>query len=110
MSAIEAKLIEIRDRMTFIPALATRLVDEGADETYLMRRAGYGGDTMTVLEHLNTGRAEHNPHYWGEVSRTMAAAHLELQEYWDKYQSGSVLDVEFVLGESKMPKQSERLG
>ena len=44
---MDIKLLEIRDRNTFIPALAVRLRASNADELYLLRRAGYSKDAIT---------------------------------------------------------------
>jgi len=38
----------------------------------------------------------------------MLNAHKYIKEHWDELRSGSVVDVEFILGESKEPKASER--
>lgn len=95
------KLFEIRDRATFISALAIQV--SGADG-YLMRRAGFESP-MVYLVALATERACYDPYNWG--NRTMANAHHYIAEHWDELKGGEVIDVEFILGESKQPKQSE---
>ena len=39
--------------------------------------------------------------------RTYHVAHLYVQQHWDEITSGDVVDVEFVLGETDAPKESE---
>lgn len=97
------KLLEIRDRHTFIPAMAIRV--RGTDG-YLMRRAGFGHEPMVYLVALATEKCCYDPYNWG--NRTMATAHLHIVNNWDALKDGDVVDVEFILGESPVPKVSEQ--
>lgn len=96
------KLLEIRDRHTFIPALAIQV--SGADG-YLLRRAGFESP-MVYLIALATQRCQYDPFSWG--NRTMNTAHQYIEAHWDALADGDVVDVEFVLGETPTPKRSER--
>ncbi len=98
------KLLEIRDRATFIPAMAIQV--SGADG-YLMRRAGFGDVPMVYLVALATQRACYDPYNWG--NRTMATAHHFIAENWATLNDGDVIDVEFILGETTQPKVSEQI-
>ena len=51
--------------------------------------------------------SQSDPFSWSN-RRTMHAAHQALEADWERYASGDVLDVEFVLGETAAPKTSER--
>ena len=113
------KAFEIRDRGTFIPALAVNMVpdspgsDGGVAEMYLLRRAGYGFDeTCVMLCRMDANalarQASYDPYAWGE--RTFPVAHQYIIEHFDELESGAVVDVEFLLGETTQPKVSERLG
>lgn len=102
---METKLLEIRDRGTFIPALAIRL---SGDDGYLARRAGFGFQ-LVILIHLETMESQYEPHNWKSVARTMPAAHSWLEKHWNEAASESVIDVQFILGETDLPKHSERL-
>jgi len=103
-----SKIIEVRDRMTFIPALAvlirgTRDTQEGK----LLRRAGYGNSEFyVVLHHLQTGETRNDPNCWNN-SRTMPAAHRWLLANWDGIPDGGLIDVRVVLGEEAEPCASE---
>lgn len=114
---MEVKLIEIRDRMTFIAAMAVKLTSRDEAERYLLRRAGYAekqivpGSTCepyVLLTRLDGGtQCEFDPYAWG--NRTWAAVHLWLIARWSVVESGCVADVEHILGKTDEPKVSERL-
>lgn len=113
---MQAKLFELRDRMTFIPVLAVRMSEpENVAENYLLIRAGYsfsgepGESNMVVLTRAQgrNDKANADPFAWGD--RTFQAAHQHITEHFNRLQSGDVIDVEFLLGESAEPKISERL-
>ena len=97
-----SKLLEIRDRGTFIAALAIQV---SGDDGYLMRRAGFQSP-MVYLIALATERACYDPYNWG--NRTMANAHRHIEQEFDSLKDGDVVDVEFILGETTAPKQSEQ--
>ena len=114
------KAIEIRDRGTFIPALAVKMVpstDEPGQfepERYLLCRAGYGPvEPCVILCRMEVSGVDRNATYdpfaWGGDARTFQVAHQYIIEHFDELDSGAVVDVEFILRETKAPKQSERL-
>lgn len=109
---IETKLFEIRDRGTFIPALAVKIANANIfpplnKENFLLSRAGYVGEyiLLTMLEHTTRcfGYSEH----WGHTVRTMRIAHQYIEQHFDTLDSGAVIDVEYILGETASPKASE---
>jgi hypothetical protein len=117
-----AKLFEIRDKGTFIPALAVRcepsFILQGGQqqddivEKYLLRRAGYNYPwDLIILTRLECGgagsQATYDPFAWG--NRTMHIAHKFIQENWGQLESGAVICVESILGERDKPKVSERV-
>lgn len=110
---MQVKLFEIRDRATFIPAMAVKLDGNCSDqEDWLLRRAGYGMDAANrnyvYLTHLSEGITQYDQYRWGCCSRTMTSAHGYILDHFDELISGQVIDVEFILGESTTPKESER--
>jgi hypothetical protein len=126
---VEVKLIEIRDRATFIPAIAVALTVENADirneqdiarenaEVYLLRRAGYSRERIwegtsqpyILLTRLNgDGSPAHYDAYSWE-NRTWNAVRQWLDANWSHVKSGDVVDVEYILGLTDEPKASERL-
>lgn len=112
--------------MTFIPVLAIRMMRgpsanlleassaEHVAENWLMRKAGYNLDDPPLAVLLcrmdpNGGphQASYDPYSWG-MARTLSFAHSYIVEHWGELKSGDVIDVEFLLGETKTKKQSER--
>ena len=109
------KLFEIRDRATFIPVLATKIEHENEVSSYLLHRAGltkpFNSDPFFVLLcEINRGSGECQvvPYDW--IGRTMVTAHRYIIVNWEKLEDGDVIDVEFILGETKVKKGSERVG
>lgn len=96
------KLLEIRDRATFIPAMAIQV---SAEDGYLMRRAGFGTVPMVYMICLATELCRYDPYNWND--RTRGTAHHHIAAHFDELRDGDVVDVEFILGESEAPKASE---
>ena len=109
---MKTKTIEIRDRMTTIPALAVQLLPTCEADRTLLARAGYGLNPFEQQRYILLMRlgGENNtvtsdPFHWGD--RTMQAAHQHIIDHWGEISSGDVVDVEFILGETDTPKESE---
>jgi hypothetical protein len=115
---MEVKLFEVRDRMTFIAVVAVLMrpsetAIEGPAEHYLLRRSGYALDELAPRL-VALGRADadgstpfcYDPFAWR--NRTLCHAHEYIATYWDVLVSGAVIDVEYILGETRVPKMSER--
>src|SRR5262249_55810951 len=89
-------------------------------EFFLLRRAGYAEhqirpsnypaptEPYIILCKLVEVEAHYDPFDWPR-NRTMTTAHRHIINHWDELTSGDVIDVEFILGETKEPKQSERI-
>lgn len=109
------KLFEIRDRATFIPVYAFRarpLTPDNEAERYLLARAGYGpvGDSECVIVGRLAGHgAQCDPFEWQTGARTLTTAHQFIEAHFDELETGAVIDVEFILGETSAPKITERL-
>ena len=104
---IETKLVEIRDKARFIPAMAIRVRDDGTDEAYLLMRAGWDDHPGVYLIHLVISECHIHPCGW-DGPRTMRIAHRWIWDNWDDVMPGMVVDVEFILGKTDGPKESER--
>lgn len=106
---MKSKCFEIRDRHTFIPVLATKVSFEDEAESYLLRRCGFRQDTKAVfLTRLGTGEGNYDPNGWVNGTRTMTTAHRYIKLNFDALPNGAVVDVEFISGETSVPKRSER--
>lgn len=106
------KLLEIRDSATFIPVAAFRPDPYQAQSeagAYLLQRAGFVPRTDCIFViRLATGGAEYDEYNWAG-SRTMCVAHGYIRINFNSLKDGDVVDVEFILGETKEVKISERL-
>jgi hypothetical protein len=109
----ETKLLEVRDRATFVPVIVIKPKPYNEEERYLLARAGYGRSASDhkryVLMSRLAGHSElvYDPDAWG--NRTMIVAHTYIRDNWDSISNGQVIDVEYILGESSSVKLSERL-
>jgi len=104
------KTFELRDKHTFIAVLAIDM-NEPANpkQDWLMNRCGYplDGRPNILLTRLDANdRATNDPYAWG--SRTWSVAHHFILEHWRELADGAVIDVEFILGETKICKVSEQ--
>jgi hypothetical protein len=106
-----AKALEIRDEGTFIPALAIDMNPTNDLQRYLLRRCGYpcDGRPNIILTRLdgNGRHAFNDPYEYGD--RTWRHAHFWIIDHWHELKDGDVVDVEFILGETKQRKVSERV-
>ncbi len=117
--AVNIKLFEVRDRATAIPCFGI-LMEPGYGllsqesilaEDFLLKRAGYGaGYPLVLFGRLEGDECHYDPYSWRANPRTLRSAHVYISENWATLRSGDVVDVEFILGESKEPKKSERVG
>jgi hypothetical protein len=105
---MQIKLLEVRDRMTFLPifAISTQPANEG--QGYLLRRVGFMGQPVVIVARLNGGQLSAADPY-EHADRTMTAAHLYIEQNFHALSDGDVVDVEFILGETAEPKVSERM-
>lgn len=107
------KYLEIRDRATFVPAMAVQLGSDHEREQYLLRRAGWsraaaeGNECRIMLYPMTGPRAHTDPYDWG--GRTFPIAHNYIIENWDSIIPGEVIDVEYILGETDTKKLSESI-
>jgi hypothetical protein len=107
---IETKLFEVRDADTFIACAALLIsgshAPEASRDEWLASRAGYG-EPMVIFGKLGGGHFAYDPHHW-IADRTMHVAHKYIRDNWPNLESGAVVDVEFILGYKKKPKETER--
>lgn len=101
------KYFEIRDRGTFIPAVAVKLEASNEQDRYLLRRSGFGDkpEDFVVLTKLQHPESQWDHYDWG--NRTMTVAHNYIKTNWDLLESGAVVDVQYILHETTEPKVSE---
>lgn len=112
---IQIKMFEVRDRITYIPTIAIKLDGETNEaEEYMLHRAGFGraatraDKNYVFFINADKNECQLDPFKW--PNRTMREAHHYVGQNFDSLQSGDVIDVEFILGESTTKKESERFG
>ena len=104
---MKTKLFEIRDRGTFMPAMATQIRSSDEKEIYLLESSGFSNyNPLFILHFLELNEAHYDAYHWED--RTRFTAHQYIQENWEKLKSGDVIDVEYILGETTEPKMSQR--
>lgn len=108
------KTFEVRDEATFIAVVAIRmLADNPTQAYYIHAKSGYPKDgTSIMLMRLYDGKATNDPFAWGALTgstRTLPIAHEWIINNFGSISDGDVIDVQFILGETTMPKVSERL-
>ena len=101
-------MLEVRDRATFIPVMVTILQGDNLEASYLLMRAGFNERTVFLSHISGRTRGYSDPYDWGD--RTMQTAHLYIIDQIDNLKDGDVVDVQYILRETKKPKISERLG
>lgn len=107
---METKILELRDRGTFIPILCIRLLPDTARENYLLRRAGFAfAPPLVQLVNLTTGQGGWDEYEIGRGARTLPIALQHIRSNWDDIENGEVVDVQYILGETEAPKISEEL-
>jgi len=101
------KCFELRDSMTFIPVMAVSTQASADPQHWLLRRAGYSVDSDCILLcRLNGGPCHYDPYEWGD--RTFMVAHNYIRDNWASLKDSDVVDVQFILGETTTPTDSER--
>lgn len=106
---METKCFEIRDDGTFMPVICIRPTPDNEEQRWLLRRDGYRGDSSEsciIYIKPQCRGVNYDPYDWND--RTNHTAHKYIQENWASLQDGSVIDVSFILGESAVPKKSEK--
>ncbi len=110
---MQVKCLEIRDEGTFMPVIAIKPIAGNENQRYLLRRDGYTADMTercVILIKPQCRSVSYDPYDWDpKRGRTMRIAHLHVKKYWDALNDGDVVDVQFILGETKQPKMSERI-
>lgn len=104
---MDIKAVEIRDRATMIAALAFRRGAGYEPADQFLAAAGYGPIAPAViLVTLDNPVAQNDPYAW-RGGRTLHEAHKYIEAHWAELGAHAVVDVEFILGETKAPKAGD---
>lgn len=108
---MKVKVLEVRDRNTFIPMLCIDMNVDDPSQLYLLLRCGYpcdGRPNIAITRLSADGRpCWYDPYAWGD--RTYKVAHRYILDNWERLSDGDVIDVEYILGESTTIKKSDRV-
>jgi len=106
---MRVKALELRDEGTFIPLIAVDMNPDNEEQRYLLRRCGYpcNGKPNVVVTRMSADGlpSSNDPYHWQD--RTFAVGHQWIIEHWAELSDGDVVDVQFILGETRKPKVSE---
>lgn len=110
------KLFEIRDVATTMSALAVKLDGPRSEaERWLLGRAGFGTNAEDQSQYVlllnldgSSGTWSCDPYAWNTGARTMPMAQQFINAHFADLESGAVVDVQFVNGETAQPKMSDR--
>lgn len=105
---MKTKLIEIYDEGTMIIALSVDMNPENEQQRRGLRHYGFpcDGQPNIMLTHATgCNKTSNDPYDWND--RTFSTAHHYIIENWATLNDGDVVDVQFILGETKEPKISE---
>jgi hypothetical protein len=109
---MKVKLLEVRDRGTFLPVVAIKCEPANDAEQYLLEREGYTENPEDQSKYVLISPLRGNepmvydPVWWGD--RTFQVAHKYILEHFGELATGDVVDVEHILGERQIPKEPER--
>lgn len=109
MKSENIKIVEIRDRATFIPAMAIKMVPDGEIEEFLFKQTGYRNGTCILLIAIEAPwYAARHWDDWKGNERTMPTAHKWIEDNWNSITPCQVIDVEYILKEVDKPCDSSR--
>src|SRR5438105_4658220 len=101
---LATKMFEVRDRHTLIAVMATYLAPENKAEQFLLGRSGFRDGEYLILTQLDPVKSGYDVNAW---DNTLREAHKWILANFDFLESGTVVDVEFIAGETDKPKVSE---
>jgi hypothetical protein len=107
---MDVKLFEVRDSMTCISTIAIKPHARDRHEAFVLSHAGYGHspELYVLFTDLNGSWPLSYDPYKQPERRTMRVAHEYVREHWDELVSGQVIDVEYILGETETPCESDQ--
>ena len=110
---MKLKILEVRDKATFIPVVAIDMNPENDEQRFYLRRMGFpcDGQPNIAIFHANCGGDPvwNDPYGWRGGARTYPVAHEYIIKHWHDLKDGDVVCVETILGERSTPKVSERI-
>jgi hypothetical protein len=108
-----SKVFELRSPATLIVILATRLSAENLQSATLLFHSGYGRYPkdienyilVTPLDGGGNDVATTDP-YMHKIEE-IRIAHIYLREHFDELDNGSVIDIDYIQGNTNEPKETD---
>jgi hypothetical protein len=89
--------------------MATKMYSDNEIERHYLRDQGYPINRPLVVVCKLTGCESHYDRFkWDSTTRTMNTAHGFIERYFDSLKNGDVVDVEYIMGETKTKKLPQR--
>lgn len=102
-----AKIFEVRDNGTHIEVFALSAAPSNPGQAYGLRRCGFRDGEAVIVGYLDGEQPSGaDPYFW--PGRTMPVAHNYITEHFAEMKDGDVVDVRFILGETKEPCASDK--
>ena len=103
-----SKFVAVMDRGTRLPLIASRFHPESLEEAVMFSTHGFGVDPQeyTFFYSINTGTCSYDPYKMGD-RYTLTPACVYIRDNWDEVESGSVVDAEYLRGETEKPRRWE---
>jgi hypothetical protein len=118
------KFFEIRDEGTTMVVYCFKLIAEGELERHLIGKGGFGAQELDQAGYViyywpvddsnpsqTRPAASYDLYRWHPSvtgTRTQFVAMQVIRRYWDILESGDVIDVQYALGETDIPKGHDR--
>ena len=105
---MKSKMFEVRDAGTCMTVIAIKTEGENEKERAHFRRGGWGENSIILMKTNGEVVANYDAFEWrNRNNRTLFNAHRYIEENFDNLNNFDVIDVQYILGETESPKQSE---
>lgn len=108
------KLFEVRDNATTIFVMASKFSDVDKYDIIVARRLGHslrdlGKTIYLTCSTYSKPETQYDPTQWSIVKygRTLHTVHEYIATHWNELNYGQIIDVAYILGETKEVKESE---
>lgn len=104
----EMKLLAAMDRATRKPVIAFKVIPETFEESVMLRTHGFGEtpEEYTFFYDINRHECDYNPYRLSDTL-TVERACVHVQQHWDEIKSGSLVDAQYLRGETDAPRRWE---
>lgn len=107
---METKVFEVRDRATHLGVMCTMMKSDNPNERYELRRGGYGEmcPMMMMVPLSYPAYATYDEFVIADKLPRVDIAFRYIRSNWDALQTGAVVDIRYINGETPEPCKSDR--